>query len=324
VQGAVAAMRPGRWLVAASGGRDSMTLLHALLAARPAEVVAVATVDHGTGAAARQGVALVEEACARAGVRCLVGRVDRRTAATEAGWREARWRFLRASAAQVAGVPVTAHTRDDQAETVVQRLLRMAGPRGLAGMSRSDAAAPAPATAIVRPLLQVPRATVETYATRHGVAFVEDPSNASVRFQRNRVRHELLPALERAHPGFTAWCLELSRRAADWRAEVDVVVDALGVSQPSPDVVVLPVPAVAACDVGAWEQLWPAITARVGIVLDRRGILRAARWAPTARVGQRIPVSGGHRIERTARTFIVRRGAEASGTSVWSEDYIEG
>jgi len=59
-------------------------------------------------------------------------------------------------------------------------------------------------------------------------------------------------------------------------------------------------------------------------VLDRRGILRAARWAPTARVGQRIPVSGGHQIERTARTFIVRRGAEASGTSVWSEDYIEG
>ena len=321
MQGAVAAMRPGRWLVAASGGRDSMTLLHALLAARPAEVVAVATVDHCTGAAARQGVAVVEEACARAGVRCLVGRVDRRTAATEAGWREARWRFLHASAAQVAGIPVTAHTRDDQAETVVQRLLRMAGPRGLAGMSRSDAAA---APRIARPLLHVSRNAVETYATRHGVAFVEDPSNASVRFQRNRVRHELLPALERAYPGFTAWCLDLSHRAADWRAEVDAVVNALGVSQPSPDVVVLPVPAVAACDVGAWEQLWPAIAARVGIVLDRRGILRAARWAPTARAGQRIPISGGHRIERTARTFIVRRGAEASGTSVWSEDYIEG
>ena len=325
-------MGPGRWLVAVSGGRDSMGLLHALLARWRGEVAGVATFDHGTGEAARHGVDLVRATCAAAGVPCHVGRADRRTPPTEDGWRRARWRFLAEAADRAAAVPVTAHTRDDQIETVFLRLLRHAGPRGLAGMdavamdpggiAQRRPASPRPP--VLRPLLEVSRSTLAGYVARHGIGFVEDPSNATSRFQRNRVRHELLPALERAHPGFADWCLDLGRRAGAWRAEVDAVVDGLGVHSPRAGVVAVPVASVTGLEATAWESLWPAIAVRAGVVLDRRGIARAARWAPGARAGQRIPVSGGHRIERTASTFVVRRGASVSGTSVWPYDYIEG
>ena len=332
VEEAVGGMLPGRWLVAVSGGRDSMGLLHALLARRPGEVAAVATFDHRTGEAARRGVELVRRTCAAVGVPCHVGHADRRTPPTEDGWRRARWRFLAEAADRAAAVPVTAHTRDDQIETVFLRLLRHAGPRGLTGMD-GEVMGPvglqprhraSPRTAVLRPLLGVSRSALATYVARHGIAFVEDPSNATSRFQRNRVRHELLPALERAHPGFADWCLDLGRRAGAWRAEVDAVVDGLGVRSLRAGVVAVPVASVTGLEATAWESLWPAIAARAGVVLDRRGIARAARWAPGARAGQRIPVSGGHRIERTASTFVVRRDASVSGTSAWPQDYIEG
>ncbi len=319
---AVAGMVPGRWLVAVSGGRDSMGLLHALLTRRREEVAAVATFDHGTGEAARRAVDLVRLTCAAAGVPCRIGRADRRSPPTEAGWRRARWRFFAETANQESAVPVTAHTLDDQVETVLLRLLRHAGPRGLAGMVVAPSGSPR--TPVVRPLLEVPRADLAAYVGRHGIRFEEDPSNATLRFQRNRVRHELLPALERAHPGFAAWCLALGRRARAWRVDLEAVVDGLDVRVLRAGVVAVPVASVAELDASAWEPLWPAIAARAGVVLDRRGIARAARWAPDARAGQYIPVSGGHRIERTARTFVIHRATHGPGTSMWPEDYIEG
>ena len=315
-------MVPGRWLVAVSGGRDSMALLHALLTRRRDEIAAVATFDHGTGEAAQRAVDLVRSACAAAGVPCRIGRADRKSPPTEAGWRQARWRFLAEAAHQESAVPVTAHTRDDQVETVLLRLLRHAGPRGLAGMD--VAATVAPRTPVVRPLLAVPRADLTAYVVRHGIRFEEDPSNATLRFQRNRVRHELLPALERADPGFAAWCLDLGRRARAWRAEIEAIVDRLDLRVLRSGVVAVPVASVTGLDALRWELLWPAIAARAGVVLDRRGIARAARWAPRARAGQHIPLSGGHRIERTARTFVIHRAAHELGTSLWPEDYIEG
>jgi len=102
------------------------------------------------------------------------------------------------------------------------------------------------------------------------------------------------------------------------------VVDGLGVRATQAGVVTVPVASSLGLETSTWESLWPAIAARAGVVLDRRGIARAARWAPNARAGQRIPLSGGHRIERTASTFVVRRGGSGSGTSAWPHDYIEG
>ena len=308
VEVAIAALPPGRWVLAVSGGRDSMALLTAMHRMRAGEVASVATFDHGTGPAAREACALVREVGAAMGFPVRSATADL-AQGTEAAWRAARYRFLRGVAQGERGQVVTAHTHDDQLETVVMRLLRGAGPRGLAGMrSGRD---------VVRPLLTVSRDEVARYVAAHAVPYVEDPSNSRLDAHRNRVRHELLPAFERAAPGFRAWCGGLSRRAAQWRDALDAVVDTLGVSAPRPGVVVVPVAALSSCDATAWSVLWPALMARAGIVMDRRGIARAATWAPRSRSGQRIPLSGGGVVERTASTFIIR------GTPGALQHYIE-
>lgn len=296
VHGAVALLPAGRWLLAVSGGRDSMVLLDAMASARSGEIAAVATFDHGTGAAAREASALVEREAEARALPVVTGRAPAGTVHREAQWRAARQGFLEAWARELDAVVVTGHTRDDQIETVVQRLLRAAGPRGLAGMHASGA----------RPLLPVARDTVAAYARARRVSFVEDPSNRSLTHQRNRVRLELLPALERVQPGFGEWCWDLSLRAAAWRSEAERVVDALGTTRAAADTLVVPVAALGALGAPEWRVLWPALAARVGVVMDRRGIERAAAWAPSARRGGSIPLSGGGRIECTGPTFVLR------------------
>ncbi len=319
VHSALAALPRGRWLLAVSGGRDSMALLHAMARARAGEVAAVASFDHGSGAAARRAIAFVEQEAERLGLPIVTGVAAPGLPQTESAWRGARRRFLDGWAADLGATVVTAHTRDDEIETVVQRLLRDAGPRGLAGMrgaartGTGSGGGPAPRA---RPLLAVSRATLAAYAVSNGVRWIDDPTNASLRFQRNRIRHELLPALERAAPGFSEWCWQLGARAAEWRAAVDACVAGLGLVVPAPGSAVLPAGAVATVDAKGWEALWPAVAAHAGVVMDRRGIARAAAWAPGAKPGQVIPLSGDARIERTAQTFVVR------GTPHEDDDYI--
>ena len=95
----------------------------------------------------------------------------------------------------------------------------------------------------------------------------------------------------------------------------DLVFD-LGVQPVAPGSVMVPAAAVEQCETAEWEVLWPAIAARAGVVMDRRGIARAAAWAPRAKAGQVIPLSGDARIVRTAQTFVVQ------GTTEGAPDYI--
>jgi tRNA(Ile)-lysidine synthase len=316
VHAALAALPRGRWLLAVSGGRDSMVLLDAMGSARAHEVAAVATFDHGTGAAARRACALVEREGEARALTVITGRAPARTPRREAAWRVARLTFLEGWARELGATVVTAHTRDDQVETVVQRLLRGAGPRGLAamrapatlGVHEAEPGAPASGweARLERPLLAVPRAVVAGYAAVRGVPFIEDPSNTDPRHQRNRVRHELLPALERARPGFGEWCLALAGRAAAWRGEVERFVDALGVTKEAPRTVVVPASPLRALGRSEWAVLWPELASRAGVVMDRRGIARASAWAPGARAGGVVQLSGGARIARTGATFVIR------------------
>ena len=308
VEGACSALPAGRWVLAVSGGRDSMALLSAMARTRRGEIAAVATFDHGTGAAATAACDLAEAVAAAAGVPVRRGR-GARGRGSEAAWRAARYRFLDGVTGEVGGRLVTAHTEDDQIETVLLRLLRGSGVRGLAGMLAGGGPA--------RPLLPVTRSVVDQYVRLRAVPFVDDPSNIRPDFLRNRVRHELLPAFERSAPGFRAWCRDLGGRAAAWRRDVEARVDALGVVEVARGAVAVPAAAVAGCDEMAGAVLWPALAARAGVVMDRRGIARVSAWAPRARAGQRIPLSGGAVLERTAGTFVVR------GTPDGPEDYIE-
>ena len=193
-----------------------MVLLHAVhraLTALSAHVekpsVTVVTFDHGTGAAATAAAALVaEEASARG--------LPQTTSATEAGWRDARWSFVR-SVTPPGAVVATAHTWDDHLETVVMRVLRNAGARGLAGLA---AATPG----LTRPFLEVRRSAIARYASDHAVPFIDDPSNQSRRHFRNRVRLDLLPAIRTLRPGFEADMSAVAARAAELRRDVDSLV----------------------------------------------------------------------------------------------------
>ena len=286
-------------VLAVSGGRDSMAMLTAVARLRPPDVpVLVATFDHGTGEAAARAARLVAEAAGDAGLDVVTGRADRPLAGEgEAAWRDARWAFLRALAGSRSARVATAHTRDDQIETVFLRALRDAGPRGLAGLYAR--------TPVLRPLLDASRAEVAAYAAATGARFLDDPSNASLRHLRNRARLEILPALERAHPGFGEALLALARRAATWRRDVERLASGIGtVREGRLDV---PAGALAGLDRDALAVLWPAIAARAGVTLDHRGTRRLAAFTTEGGIGRVIQLSGGVEVGRARHAFTMRR-----------------
>lgn len=285
-----------------------MALLHAFDKARHADVSAVATFDHGTGAAAAEAVELVVRECLRRGLSVVAGRAPERPSSarpSESVLRASRWAFLRAVAEERRALIVTAHTRDDQAETIAMRILRDASARGLAAMA-------APSPGVVRPLLNLGRAELTRYARESGVPHVEDPSNADAAYLRNRLRADLLAAAEAARPGFGDELVALGRRAGRWRSELANLVDSLGVHRVD-DAVVIEAGALAPLSVAGLAVVWPEVAGRAGLVMDRRGIERLSVWTRRARPGQRAPLSGGAVVERTARTFVVRGPATDAG-----------
>jgi tRNA(Ile)-lysidine synthase len=301
----------GPLVLAVSGGRDSMALLHATARWAPERIAAVATFDHGTGSYATEAAALVASEGRRLGL--TVVRERARVAATsEAGWRDARWNFLhrvaRAHRARVA----TAHTRDDQIETVFMRVLRGSGARGLAAL-----AAPSP---IVRPWLGVARAEIASWAFVAGVPFLEDPTNSSPRYQRSRVRHDLLPAFERASPGFGADLLRIADRAAAWRRDVESYIDAVGPVSRVPGTLQVPASPLVETSPEGCAVLWQALFARIGVILDSRGTRELVRFTSAHRPGAMVTLAKGALVIRVGHrdgdVFELRRGSQLERRSV--------
>ncbi|CAN5661172.1 hypothetical protein BH23GEM1_BH23GEM1_09460 [soil metagenome] len=286
-----------RVVLAVSGGADSMVMLDA---AREAEAdLIVATFDHRTGPASAAAAQLVRRRCDELGLRCFAGEAGM-DAKTEEHWREQRWKFLRAVARDAAAVIATAHTADDQVETVFMRILRDAGPRGLAGLyARTD---------VARPLLGTRRAEVLAYVAERGIAFAEDPSNLSRRHLRNRVRLDLLPAVTSVRPSFGGELLALAARAAEWRAAVAAVVDGLGVERHSDGSLYVARRVLASYDERQLAILWPEVAARAGVTMDRRGTRRVAAFTIDGATGGSIQLSGGAEVVRTRAHFVLRRG----------------
>ena len=306
IQGAVNEALPlaERSLLAVSGGVDSMVLLHAAQASRDPTTLMVGTFDHASGPHAAAAVDLVQRICLSAGISLVVGRGATRDDPSEADWRSDRLAFLRAAAAEHRAVICTAHTRDDQVETVLFRELRGAGPRGLGGLAvDSD---------IRRPLLAFARADVTDYARAAGVEWVDDPSNADRSFTRNRIRHDFLPALRRAQPGFEDDLVALGERAAQWRADVDAEIDTRVQFEVDRERETLEV---AVESLGGFSDetlgiIWPALLGRLGVAADWRGTRRLVAFTTRGRTGQRIQLSGGWTVFRQRRGFEVRRAEE--------------
>lgn len=179
-------------LLAVSGGPDSMALLGLFAAwarTRPAPRIQAATVDHGLRPDAAAEAELVAAAAATLDVPHAIlpwQGAKPRTRIQERA-RDARYALLLAHARQIgASVVMTAHHADDQAETVLMRLGRGSGVRGLGGMRREHALAPD--VTLVRPLLAFPKHALEDECRRLGLAFVRDPSNTDTAFARARLR----------------------------------------------------------------------------------------------------------------------------------------
>jgi tRNA(Ile)-lysidine synthase len=296
-------------LLAVSGGLDSMTLLDAMAAGAPERIAAVATFDHASGPHSARSVAHVRSEAQRRGFRVVTGRMPStadRSNGAEAMWRSARHRFLREAAAAHGARVATAHTRDDQVETVLLRVMRGAGARGLAAL-----AAPGP---IVRPFLDVSRSTLERYAAARRITWIDDPSNARLDFLRNRVRHELLPALRVANPSIDESLLAIGARAGRWRTELEALVD-VAVRHRLADEHTLVVAAseLAGYDRDSLSVLWGALAGRVGLALDRRGTTRCATFTMKSPGQGIIPLSGGWQLEAIRDELVLHRVAATTG-----------
>lgn len=223
--------------VAFSGGADSSALLAAAARLWPGAVQAI-HVHHGLQAAADAFDEQCARACESLGLPLHTRRVDAKAAPGESpedAARRARYQAL-AEAAREAGLAcvLLAQHADDQAETLLLALSRGAGLPGLAGM---PARFERHGMVFLRPLLSVPGAELRRAAQSLPFGFIEDPTNADTRFTRNRIRHELLPALERAFPSFRETFSRSARHAAQAQKLLDeVAASDLGAMGGDPDI----------------------------------------------------------------------------------------
>jgi tRNA(Ile)-lysidine synthetase-like protein len=319
-------------LVAVSGGPDSVALLDALarLAPQLAIRLAVGHLDHRLRPRAAEDAAAVARLAASLGLPAHVAARDVGAYAAEAGRgledaaRRLRYAYLAAVAAEIGASAVAlGHTADDQAETVLMNFLRGSGLAGLKGMTptadyplsapeiralepvgpeaptAARAAPVAPAVPwpprLVRPLLGVTRAEVEAYLRTRDLEARRDPSNVDRRFLRNRVRHDILPALEEVNPRLREALVRNAALIADDLAFLDAAVDVAWreVYRSAPA-------GTALLDRTAWSALHPAL---------QRGVLRRA----AEMVGADQRELGAGPIE-TARTLALEGSAGRTTT----------
>jgi len=218
------ALEPGQVLLAAvSGGPDSMALLHVLsrLAPRLGLRVHAHGVDHGLRAEASLELDVAASYAEHLGVPFTRSRLRlARGGNVQARARAARYEALAAAALDVGSRAIaTAHHADDRAETVLLRLLRGAGPRGLAALLPRSPLALHAEVELLRPLLRARRATLQAHVERNAIPFSTDASNVDPRFVRVRVRRELIPLLETLSPSIVEHLVALSDQLAETRTD---------------------------------------------------------------------------------------------------------
>lgn len=260
-----------RVVVAVSGGPDSTVLVSVLAALRDdlRLELHVAHLNHGLRPDASEDAVAVAGMAERLGYPYHGGTRDVRGAAARSGRsiedaaRDARYGFLTEVARRIgATVIATGHTRDDQAETVLMRLLRGSGPRGLAGI---PPVRPHAGLRVIRPLIDAARADIAGYLARTRLAAREDPTNQDLAMLRNRVRLVLLPILE----GYNSDVRRALARLAELLRDEADALDAL--SAPEIDAVLH--------ETDATVHIPSAAFARLPVALQRRALREAIRRA---------------------------------------------
>ena len=221
------------WHIAFSGGLDSTVLLHLLANSESIPPLSAVHVHHGLQAAADAWPSHCQSICDHLGVPLRIMRVQVQPGASlEGAAREARYQAF-TEVMGAGAVMLTAQHREDQAETLLFRLLRGAGVRGLTAMPVHR---PLAGGHLVRPLLHVSRGELEAYAMAHQLQWIADPSNTDTQFSRNYLRHRVFPRLTERWPQAVS-CLA---RSAEHLNEAQGLLDELAridlqaADQPSP------------------------------------------------------------------------------------------
>lgn len=186
-------LEPGRYVLAVSGGVDSMVLLDILRRHADVELV-VAHFNHGIRPEAVKDEELVRETAAKFGLKFAADYGQLGEDASEDQARQARYRFLNQVKREYeAQAIITAHHQDDLLETALLNVLRGSGPLGLAAMASNQA--------VIRPLLQVPKKVLLAYALEHQIMWLEDNSNYDLKHLRNYLRSEVAPKITDSQKG---------------------------------------------------------------------------------------------------------------------------
>jgi len=293
-----------RCLIGVSGGRDSVALLHQLHAAGFHKLI-VCHLDHALRAESATDARFVQKLAERFDFEFILQREDiaslakHRKKSLETTAREARFAFF-AHVAREQDCPrlFLAHHADDQVETLLFNLFRGAGAAGLAGMtSMSTRTIDGVALRISRPLLGTWREEIEAYVSRHRLAFVDDASNLDRKFTRNRLRHDVIPLLEKAFGRDIR--RSIWRSAEILRAEDELLSDLLGSTPPE-----LSVPALAAEPIAVQRRrlhAWMKLQGVADVGFEEVEAVRELLKGPTAKAN--LP-RGWHARRRAKRLFL--------------------
>ncbi len=314
-------LRPGlRLAVGLSGGADSVALLRALAEQRRelGLVLHAAHLHHGLrGAEADADLAFAHSLAAELNLPFHEARVDTAAEARESGEsieeaaRRLRYAWFRRLLAETPlDAVATAHTLDDQAETVLAKFLRGAWTEGLGGI---HPVVDFPEGRILRPLLAATRAQVESFLNDLGQPWRDDSSNRDTAFTRNRIRHELLPLLEGWNPRLRDHLSQMSQLARDeeawWQAELARVAPQLilsgrpvrGGGRAGGDDLALDVIRFAALASALQRRLLRHVAGLLGAAPDFPATEALRTLALTGRAGQKLQLAQGLQAERTPR-----------------------
>ncbi|MGS2724056.1 tRNA lysidine(34) synthetase TilS [Porticoccus sp. GXU_MW_L64] len=202
----------GRVFVGYSGGLDSHVLLHALASTLGPDNVTALHINHQISPNANNWQAHCAEQCRQLNVPLQAFRVALEAGESlELAARNARYEIFEA-ALESGDLLLLAHHADDQAETVLYRLMRCSGPRGLSGIPRSR---PLGKGQLLRPLLGIARKDIHQYAQHHNLQWVEDESNQQLTYDRNYLRHNVVPNIEQRWPDLAKRLSQVASLCAD-------------------------------------------------------------------------------------------------------------
>lgn len=298
-------------LAAVSGGADSVALLHLLMQSFPPEgKLAVAHVNHGLrGADSDADAEFVRNLATEYQLRYFEHRVQAGTMMSENSARNLRYDFLVEQAGQIGcRYLATAHTADDQTETVLHRILRGTGLAGLSGMDSSRIMTPA--VTLLRPLLHVRRHSILAYLESLGKTFRQDKTNFENQFTRNRIRNRLLPMLRKEfNPNVDEAVCRLATLATEHESVLTELLDGLIETarvEQSPDRIVLNVLPLQQYSVPVQREMLIHVWKQQHFPMREMDYPQWSALVELLRTdGKRLDFPGGISAKRTQNLFVI-------------------